>query len=60
MQPPQCTHCKTFGHKIISCTVRPQTDVEIAAMNAKVASAVKEVNQVKSCNTPIFTDHNGI
>ncbi|GKD46608.1 RNA-directed DNA polymerase, eukaryota, reverse transcriptase zinc-binding domain protein, partial [Tanacetum coccineum] len=29
-QPPQCTHCKTFGHATLACKVRPRTKEEIA------------------------------
>ncbi|PWA66581.1 hypothetical protein CTI12_AA326130 [Artemisia annua] len=32
-KPPQCTHCKTFGHSTSSCKVRPRTEAEIEAKN---------------------------
>nr|GEW77816.1 hypothetical protein [Tanacetum cinerariifolium] len=30
-RPPLCTHCKTFGHTMLSCKGRPRTEEEIAA-----------------------------
>nr|GFB78933.1 hypothetical protein [Tanacetum cinerariifolium] len=30
-RPPLCTHCKTFGHTMLSHKVRPRTEEEIAA-----------------------------
>ncbi|GJX75383.1 hypothetical protein Tco_0313978 [Tanacetum coccineum] len=43
-RPPLCTHCKTFGHSILSCKVRPRTEEEIAAKAIK--DAIKLNNPV--------------
>nr|GEZ53580.1 RNA-directed DNA polymerase, eukaryota, reverse transcriptase zinc-binding domain protein [Tanacetum cinerariifolium] len=40
-KPPLCTHCKTFGHTILACKLRPKTDVERAAKIVKDASSLK-------------------
>ncbi|PWA85990.1 RNA-directed DNA polymerase, eukaryota, Reverse transcriptase zinc-binding domain protein [Artemisia annua] len=39
-KPPQCTHCKTFGHSTVSCKTRPITDEEKAAEVLKEALKV--------------------
>ncbi|GKA49973.1 RNA-directed DNA polymerase, eukaryota, reverse transcriptase zinc-binding domain protein [Tanacetum coccineum] len=36
-QPPQCSHCKTFGHSTVSCKVMPRTEDEIAAKTKRDA-----------------------
>ncbi|GJV27544.1 putative RNA-directed DNA polymerase [Tanacetum coccineum] len=35
--PPQCSHCKTFGHSTVSCKVMPRTEDEIAAQEKRNA-----------------------
>ncbi|GJW33357.1 putative RNA-directed DNA polymerase [Tanacetum coccineum] len=41
-RPPLCTHCKSFGHKTLSCKIRPRTEEEIAAKSIKEAIKVKD------------------
>lgn len=39
-KPPLCTHCKTFGHSILACKVRPRTVEEVAAKNVSLDNNV--------------------
>ncbi|PWA80038.1 hypothetical protein CTI12_AA080440 [Artemisia annua] len=43
-KPPQCTHCKTFGHSTAACKVRPRTDDEIATKILKETLNVSKVS----------------
>ncbi|GKB73101.1 RNA-directed DNA polymerase, eukaryota, reverse transcriptase zinc-binding domain protein, partial [Tanacetum coccineum] len=36
-KPPQCLHCKTFGHSTSACKVRPRIEDEVAAKVLKEA-----------------------
>ncbi|GJR49277.1 hypothetical protein Tco_1399798 [Tanacetum coccineum] len=36
-KPPQCSHCKTFGHSTLSCKIRPRTEAEMAAQEKRNA-----------------------
>ena len=47
-KPPQCSHCKTFGHSTELCKVRPRTEAEIAVKNNKDDLFVNDQGQVKS------------
>ncbi|GKD18354.1 RNA-directed DNA polymerase, eukaryota, reverse transcriptase zinc-binding domain protein, partial [Tanacetum coccineum] len=41
-KPPQCLHCKTFGHSTVSCKIRPRTKEEIATKVLKEALKVNK------------------
>ncbi|GJT88378.1 hypothetical protein Tco_1070095 [Tanacetum coccineum] len=41
-KPPQCLHCKTFGHSTVACKIRPRTEEEIAAKVLKEALKVNK------------------
>ncbi|GJZ52368.1 RNA-directed DNA polymerase, eukaryota, reverse transcriptase zinc-binding domain protein [Tanacetum coccineum] len=45
--PPLCTHCKSFGHCITACKVRPMTQNEIAVINVNrsinVGNSVEDI-----------------
>ncbi|PWA89282.1 hypothetical protein CTI12_AA034600 [Artemisia annua] len=43
-KPPQCSHCKTFGHSTALYKVRPRTNDEIAAKVLKEALKVNKDN----------------
>ncbi|PWA42554.1 hypothetical protein CTI12_AA543050 [Artemisia annua] len=50
-KPPQCTHCKTFGHSTVACKVRPRTNDGIAAKVLKEAlNASKEKADASSAS----------
>ncbi|GKA85407.1 RNA-directed DNA polymerase, eukaryota, reverse transcriptase zinc-binding domain protein, partial [Tanacetum coccineum] len=42
LKPPQCLHCKTFGHSTVACKIRPRTKEEIAAKVLKEALKVNK------------------
>ncbi|GKD26603.1 hypothetical protein Tco_1232817, partial [Tanacetum coccineum] len=46
-KPPQCSHCKTFGHYTSACKVRPRTENEVAAKVLKEALKVDKDSYVK-------------
>ncbi|GKF10817.1 RNA-directed DNA polymerase, eukaryota, reverse transcriptase zinc-binding domain protein [Tanacetum coccineum] len=46
-KPPQCSHCKTFGHSTSACKVRPRTEDEVAAKVLKEALKVDKDSYVK-------------
>ncbi|GKA50944.1 RNA-directed DNA polymerase, eukaryota, reverse transcriptase zinc-binding domain protein [Tanacetum coccineum] len=48
-KPPQCTHCKIFGHTYLAFKIRPRTDEEIAARVLKDALKVNKCD-VKADN----------
>ncbi|PWA49857.1 hypothetical protein CTI12_AA472210 [Artemisia annua] len=56
-QPPQCTHCQTFGHSTVSCKVRPRTEAETAAVENRKAMVGKGVSDV--LNPGVKTDGEG-
>ncbi|GKB51609.1 RNA-directed DNA polymerase, eukaryota, reverse transcriptase zinc-binding domain protein [Tanacetum coccineum] len=43
-KPPLCTHCKTFGHSMLSCKVRPRIEEEVAAKNLKDALKIGKLD----------------
>ncbi|GKG35271.1 hypothetical protein Tco_0440425, partial [Tanacetum coccineum] len=46
-KPPLCTHCKTFGHTTLACKIRPRTEEETFAMEAKAGNIGGEVSRNK-------------
>ncbi|PWA77961.1 hypothetical protein CTI12_AA221320 [Artemisia annua] len=56
-QPPQCTHCKTFGHKTVLCKVRPKTEAEMA--DKVVASVETGIDNVGSRSNVAKGDEEG-
>ncbi|GKE79556.1 RNA-directed DNA polymerase, eukaryota, reverse transcriptase zinc-binding domain protein, partial [Tanacetum coccineum] len=41
-KPISCNHCKVFGHSLLQCSVRPQTETEI---KAKTTGRTNEVDK---------------
>lgn len=56
-QPPQCNHCKVFGHSTIAYQVQPRTEAELAVKKNMDVKAGNVVGSDKSGN--VKTDAEG-
>ncbi|PWA41468.1 hypothetical protein CTI12_AA553620 [Artemisia annua] len=55
-KPPLCTHCGTFGHSTLACSVRPKTVEVDVAKPAKVSDGISGDTQMKESKVGVDRD----